>query len=101
MQTKKRMNPDEQCRARVWGNFNFHRCPRKAVKDGYCYQHHPEAVQKRKEEAEKRSEEAQQQSPWAKLERARKRIEELETTLKKANERIKELEGEEDANQTV
>ena len=41
----------ERCKERVHAarSFNGHPCSRKAVRDGYCKQHHPEAVKARAE----------------------------------------------------
>ena len=43
----------DRCKERVWsaGAIGSHRCYRKAVKDGYCKQHHPDAVAKRRDES--------------------------------------------------
>lgn len=39
----------EQCKAEVWrqGSWRGSQCQRKAVRDGYCAQHHPDAKQER------------------------------------------------------
>ncbi len=34
----------EKCKKEVWSGFYHHPCPRNAVKDGYCRQHHPDKV---------------------------------------------------------
>lgn len=44
----------KRCKAGVWGNERWSRysqCSRKAVEDGWCKQHHPEAEAKREEAA--------------------------------------------------
>lgn len=33
-----------------------HQCMRRAIKDGYCWQHHPDAVKERERKAEKKLE---------------------------------------------
>jgi hypothetical protein len=40
------------CKAATWtrGGWYSIRCSRKATKDGYCWQHHPDAVEKRRKE---------------------------------------------------
>jgi len=47
----------ERCRAIIHsGTLGIIKtqCLRRATKDGYCWQHHPDAVKKREEKAEKR-----------------------------------------------
>jgi hypothetical protein len=41
---------DEQCKERVTDTTGWHRyrCSRKAVRDGYCNQHHPDTVAARR-----------------------------------------------------
>lgn len=46
----------EKCKVTVWHGWHRHQCSRKAKKDGYCLQHHPDTVA-----AKKASREAQ----WA------------------------------------
>lgn len=62
------------------------RCSRKAVRDGYCKQHHPDAVAERERQREERWQKEQENSPWRALERARQEIERLRA-------RVRELEG--------
>ena len=69
----------EKCKAKVvpntrFGAFYIHRCTRKAVRDGYCRQHHPEAVAERERKSSERHEEKIAASPQAKL---RKEVERL------------------------
>ena len=40
----------------TWGSFHRHQCNRRAVKDGYCKQHHPDTVAERNEKRNKRYE---------------------------------------------
>ncbi len=45
----------EHCKTMVYSSELFGRsyqCQRKAVKDGYCKQHHPDSVEKRKQKSE-------------------------------------------------
>ena len=47
----------EQCKKIVHrGRLGLikYQCTRKAIKDGYCWQHQPDAIKKREEKAEKR-----------------------------------------------
>ena len=48
----------DQCKERVWQPhlWGYAQCCRRAVKDGYCKQHHPEAVAARKAEVMRRYE---------------------------------------------
>ena len=45
---------DQQCKQNVYSDRSSWRCNRKATKDGYCWQHHPDAVKKRDEKMSKR-----------------------------------------------
>lgn len=74
------------CREKVWdGNRSKHfQCSRKAVKDGYCKQHHPDSVKARQEQSEKEYEEKRKNSTWYLLKVANERIEELESELANA-----------------
>ena len=67
----------EQCKEKIYANFITHQCERKATEDGYCWQHHPDAVKKRQEESDKRSAKKWQNSKFMQLQRANKKIEEL------------------------
>lgn len=42
---------NEKCKTLVWTDFHNYQCCRKAVKDGYCKQHHPDTVKARKEKS--------------------------------------------------
>lgn len=68
--------PNERCKQKVWpnGQFTSHRCSRKAVKDGYCNQHHPDTVKERDEKQRLKFQERIDKHP---LTVAHKKIEEL------------------------
>jgi len=68
----------ERCKEEVWNSFNAYRCSRKAVVDGYCKQHSPEAVKARREKGQKAFEERMEQSDWRQLALAKERIAALE-----------------------
>ena len=72
----------EKCKKRVFKDWHSHRCTRNAWKDGFCKQHHPETVKARDAEASRRYVEKQASSPWALLKKAEERIAELESELK-------------------
>ena len=67
----------EQCKQSVWRDWSSSNCARKAVKDGYCKQHHPDAVKERQEKASARWNEKVNNSDSAKLRRALAAIEQL------------------------
>jgi hypothetical protein len=73
----------DTCKEGVWDGWHSHRCYRKAWKDGYCKQHHPDSVKARQKESQRKWEERQAKDP---LRIALNRIKELES-------RIRELEG--------
>ena len=57
------------CKERVWKGFHTYRCARTAKKDGYCKQHHPDAVAERKAKSERLYEENLRNSPHARVAR--------------------------------
>ena len=84
------MRTGEECKERVMHGYHLSQCSRKAVKDGYCKQHHPDSVAKRKEENEALWKKKQAESPWAKLEKASLRIGVLEASHQKLLEALKD-----------
>ena len=76
----------DNCKEQIWGDYRRRGCSRNAVKDGYCNQHHPDNVKKRREENEKKWLEKIEKSP---LSSALRKIETLKA-------KVKELEGEND-----
>jgi Zn-dependent M32 family carboxypeptidase len=76
----------EYCEEMVWQGMARYQCSRKAWKDGYCKQHHPDSVAERAEKSRQRSEarwaEQKANDPWRKLEAANARIAELEEQLR-------------------
>ena len=76
----------EYCKELVWQGMFSYRCSRKAWKDGYCKQHHPDTVAERNRKAQLRYEakweEKKANDPWRKLEVANARIAELEEQLR-------------------
>lgn len=57
---------NERCKESVYpsdrdGSFYPHQCERKAWKDGYCKQHHPDSVKERNEKARQRHEQRWEQ----------------------------------------
>jgi len=89
---KKELNPTKrdylQCKETVypqekWGSFHGHRCIRNVWKDDYCKIHHPDSVKERREKAQKRYDEKRDDSDWMKLKRAVERIKELEAEIER------------------
>lgn len=68
----------EQCKEKIFDGWRHRRCARKASRDGYCKQHHPESVKLRREAANARYEERMKRSPQVQLHEAQKRVIELE-----------------------
>jgi hypothetical protein len=66
----------EICPIRVYtGSFRGHQCTKPVWKDGYCKIHHPESVKSRAEKSRQRRHEQWENNP---LNKALKRIKELE-----------------------
>ena len=82
------------CKEQVWhqsGQWGRqHRCTRKAWKDGYCKQHHPDSVKERNkksiEKYRKQQEYRLEHSPQALIEKANKENAALRTKLQQAEE---------------
>lgn len=60
-----------------------HQCSRKPVKDGFCRQHHPDAVKIREEQSRALDQQRWENSPFMKLRRAYEEIERLKKQHKK------------------
>ena len=73
------MSDTEKCKEKVWNKFYHHQCTKKVWKDGYCKIHHPESVKAREEKSNLRYKQKMDASVYGRLERALKKIEELET----------------------
>jgi hypothetical protein len=72
----------EQCKKTIYGDWGRHRgCSRNATKDGYCKQHHPDAVAARGKKRDDDYEKKRKDSPYYRLGVALKRITELEAKL--------------------
>lgn len=72
----------ERCAERVADGWHFRHCSRKAIKDGYCKQHHPDSVKARQDKADARYEEQRANSIYTKYDKALKRIAELEQQVR-------------------
>ena len=68
------------CKAKVWSVDGWHQypCSRNAKKDGYCTQHHPNNVEKRRKASEEREQKAYENSPLQRTIRAESKLKELE-----------------------
>lgn len=83
-----------RCKERVWPPPGWHsyQCTRKVWKDGYCKQHHPDSVKKRREETENRRHEQFENSPYCIIQRLteeNKKLKEENVKLKEDNEKLK------------
>lgn len=67
------------------------RCSRKAVRDGYCKQHHPDAVAARRAASDARYKQQEDNSPWAKLSQAQATIATLTAERDSALEQMDEM----------
>jgi len=67
----------EQCKKKIYRDWSSSNCSRKAVKDGYCKQHHPDTVKERQEKSNARWNAKAENSDRAKLNRALDTIEQL------------------------
>ena len=81
----------EKCKEIVYpsdryGAFHPGQCSRRAVKDGYCKQHHPDSVAEHERKNTERFKQKQENSPYVLLSQARNRIKELEKEVKKLTE---------------
>ena len=74
-------------------NMHHHQCCNKAVKDGYCRVHHPDAVKTRRDEAMRRYDEKLKKSPAVRLNDALDRISGLERELGVARQQRDRLAG--------
>ncbi len=70
-----------KCEKEVWWGWRSRQCQRNAVKDGYCRQHHPEAVKKREAESRERAKVRDRASTWYKLKQATAAIEEVKRMM--------------------
>ena len=76
---------DERCKEMVPNggrSVMFHQCKRKSWKDGYCKQHHPETVKKRREESEKNYDKNRKESPWYKLKECKNSVDKMTQELR-------------------
>jgi hypothetical protein len=75
-----------RCKKMMWSVYREYQCSRKAWKDGYCKQHHPEEVkikrEKRQEAWNAKWELAREKSPQRQLEKANIEIARLREALK-------------------
>jgi hypothetical protein len=86
------------CKEQIWGNYRHVGCSRKAVVDGYCKQHHPDNVNKRREESDRKWNEKQARTPLAvakkNIESLEKRVKELEQEVLMSGKHLKRVQAE-------
>jgi hypothetical protein len=80
--------------AHSWGNSQ---CSRKATKDGYCKQHHPDTVKDRRAKQAAIYDERFRNSPGRKLKKAEERIITLENAIATHQREHTDAEWEDDA----
>jgi len=91
----------EKCKASVPNegrSVRFHQCLRAPSKDGWCWQHHPDAEAMRAEEAMRRYEAKRERSPWRRIEKMGAVIVELQAEnarVRGALEMVEWVEGDE------
>lgn len=78
----------DRCAKQVFDNWSHRQCSRKAVKDGWCKQHHPDAAEERKQKSIERYEEKRKNEPLYRLARANEKIKQLEEENRKLREWI-------------
>lgn len=66
-----------RCVEQVFDGWHHHQCSRNAVKDGYCRQHHPDAVAERERKRKERQEAERAKSPYRLIERMGAKLREL------------------------
>lgn len=71
------------CKEILMTDYEQHRCSRKAKRDGYCEQHHPESVKKRQDDSERRRKEKHEKSPLAVAQREIAELRQREIDLEK------------------
>lgn len=89
---------EEQCAEIVysneaWGSFHPHRCVKKVWKDIYCKIHHPESVKVRNKKAEEKWEEKRKNHPLILLRKANERIKELEIENEELKKKLRKIKG--------
>lgn len=89
------MSKPQQCKEEVsdrWTRWpRFYQCKRAAVKDGYCKQHHPDAVAKRRVEADERWKAKFKAHPVFQLIDARKEIAALKSEIERLKAELERL----------
>ena len=76
----------EQCKQQIMDHWQLRNCQRKVVKDGYCKQHHPDAVEQRTKDSKARYDAKTRKmlAPSRKI----KQLEKVNTVLLEVLERI-------------
>lgn len=84
---------ESRCKAMVSGLGGWHRyqCLRRAVRDGFCQQHHPTTVAARREKSEREYEEKRKRDPVYRLIIALNRIKKLEAENKRLKAEIQQI----------
>ncbi|RLC29319.1 hypothetical protein DRH13_05885, partial [Candidatus Woesebacteria bacterium] len=72
-----------QCKAKTFDGWNRFPCERNATKEGYCWQHHPDNIEKRQKKSDEKWEAKRKRSPAYQLIEAREKIKELEEEIER------------------
>ena len=76
--------------------FHEYQCSRKAVKDGWCKQHHPDAVAARAEKSRAAWEERRKKEPWYVLSEVKKELSDSLFEIERLNGIIKTVAADRD-----
>ena len=63
-----------QCKEEIMDGWHFRGCSRKAKKDGYCTQHHPDTIAKRDKDRAARDKIEQENSIYARHKRSQAKL---------------------------
>lgn len=82
-----------RCQKEIWsgGRYTPTRCERKAVRDGYCTQHHPDSVAKRRNDSEARYKAALESQREARQRPVREAVAARDAAWREAVERVRML----------
>ena len=72
--------------AEQWGSFHTRQCHRKIWRDGYCKQHHPDAVEERRKKSEEKFRLKMENNPFKRIYKLELRIVELVEENRKLGE---------------
>lgn len=71
----------ERCKESVMDSFHSHQCSRNEWMDGYCKQHYPASVEKRRKKSEERYKLKLKENPWYLFRQAKAEKEKLQNLV--------------------